>query len=405
MENVFINLGDDFQIGGGDSFTIGEDNLLSESETLVGPQGPPGPAGPKGDPGVPGQDGVSPTITVGTTSTGLPGTEANVVNSGTSSNVVLDFVIPSGVQGSQGIQGEQGLPGEDGEAATITVGSVTTVDYEYPATVNNSGTTSAAILDFNIPRGVPGQDGQDGQDGAPGADGQAATITVGSTTTGNAGTNASVTNSGTSSAAVLDFVIPRGDTGATGPQGPSGADGRDGSNGADGFSPIATVTQDTGSATISITDANGTTTATVYDGATGATGPQGPAGPNSISALYVSAGNNSSNITVSGETEIQTITLSSGTWRICWGMRFSESFSGVRYISCGIKLNNTTEMSQASNISPDIQYGSGRLIVAMSYEKTLTSTTTVKSFIDNTPIGGSGTVSSNSAYLYALKVS
>lgn len=52
--------------------------------------------------------------------------------------------------------------------------------------------------------------------------GDAATISVGTTTTGNAGTNASVTNSGTSSAAVFNFTIPRGDTGATGAQGPAG---------------------------------------------------------------------------------------------------------------------------------------------------------------------------------------
>jgi len=55
-----------------------------------------------------------------------------------------------------------------------------------------------------------------------GARGAAATITVGTTTTGAAGTNASVTNSGTSSAAVFDFTIPRGDTGATGATGAAG---------------------------------------------------------------------------------------------------------------------------------------------------------------------------------------
>jgi hypothetical protein len=46
------------------------------------------------------------------------------------------------------------------------------------------------------------------------ADGAAATISIGAITTGNAGSNATVTNSGTTSAAVLDFTIPRGDAGA-----------------------------------------------------------------------------------------------------------------------------------------------------------------------------------------------
>ena len=55
--------------------------------------------------------------------------------------------------------------------------------------------------------------------------GSAATIAIGSVTTGEPGTPATVTNSGTSSAAVFDFSIPRGekgDTGNTGPQGPNG---------------------------------------------------------------------------------------------------------------------------------------------------------------------------------------
>ena len=42
-------------------------------------------------------------------------------------------------------------------------------------------------------------------------------------TTGAAGSSATVTNSGSSSAATFDFAIPRGDTGATGPQGPAGS--------------------------------------------------------------------------------------------------------------------------------------------------------------------------------------
>ena len=49
--------------------------------------------------------------------------------------------------------------------------------------------------------------------------------------------------------------------------------------GADGVSPIATVTQTSTGATITITDVNGTTSATIKNGATGATGPEGPAGP------------------------------------------------------------------------------------------------------------------------------
>lgn len=49
--------------------------------------------------------------------------------------------------------------------------------------------------------------------GAKGDTGTAASITIGSVTTGAAGSNASVTNSGTASNAVLNFMLPRGKDG------------------------------------------------------------------------------------------------------------------------------------------------------------------------------------------------
>ena len=55
--------------------------------------------------------------------------------------------------------------------------------------------------------------------GGAGATGPAATVTVGTVTTGSAGSSATVTNIGTSGAAVLDFSIPRGDAGAVGANG------------------------------------------------------------------------------------------------------------------------------------------------------------------------------------------
>lgn len=55
--------------------------------------------------------------------------------------------------------------------------------------------------------------GTDGEDGADGTTGTAATIQIGSVTQGDA---PSVTNSGTPGAAVLDFVLPKGETGAQG---------------------------------------------------------------------------------------------------------------------------------------------------------------------------------------------
>ena len=54
-----------------------------------------------------------------------------------------------------------------------------------------------------------------GDTGATGAVGSAGTVTIGTTTTGAAGGNASVTNSGTSSEAVLNFTLPKGASGAS----------------------------------------------------------------------------------------------------------------------------------------------------------------------------------------------
>lgn len=69
----------------------------------VGPEGPVGPQGPKGDIG-PGA-----TVTVGTTTTVDAGTDAAVTNSGSASAAILNFTIP---RGPQGPQGPQGVPGE-----------------------------------------------------------------------------------------------------------------------------------------------------------------------------------------------------------------------------------------------------------------------------------------------------
>ena len=55
--------------------------------------------------------------------------------------------------------------------------------------------------------------GKDGDTGPQGDPGTAATIEIGTTTTGEPGTQASVTNTGTETAAVLNFTIPQGEKG------------------------------------------------------------------------------------------------------------------------------------------------------------------------------------------------
>ena len=67
------------------------------------------------------------------------------------------------IKGATGATGAQGAKGDTGDAATIQVGSVTTVPYGQTANVVNSGTSGAAVFDFTIPQGRPGQETTDMQ--------------------------------------------------------------------------------------------------------------------------------------------------------------------------------------------------------------------------------------------------
>lgn len=89
------------------------------SEIPAGPQGDPGEPGPQGDPGAPG---AAATITVGTTTTGEAGAQASVTNSGTTSAAVLNFTIPKGAKGDKGDKGD---PGSTGPAGTTTFAGLT----------------------------------------------------------------------------------------------------------------------------------------------------------------------------------------------------------------------------------------------------------------------------------------
>ena len=104
--------------------------------SLVGPQGDPGQDGAPGEDGAPGRDGVdgqdgapgvpgadgadglTPTFTVGTVTTGAPGTDAEVAVTG-GPDYELSFTIPRGAQGDPGTGGGGGA---DDEAVAALVG-------------------------------------------------------------------------------------------------------------------------------------------------------------------------------------------------------------------------------------------------------------------------------------------
>ena len=93
------------------------------------------------------------------------------------------------------------IAGPRGIAGTIEVGTVTTGAAGTQAEVTNSGDEHDAVLDFKIPQG---------------ARGIAATVRVGSVEMVATDDPPEVTNSGTATDAVFNFKIPRGPTGATG---------------------------------------------------------------------------------------------------------------------------------------------------------------------------------------------
>lgn len=146
------------------------------------------------------------------------------------STLVGNIKGPQGDTGPSGISGITFKGPYAGGTAYVTndavlyQGSVYITSGASTGTVptNDDGVTTNSPWSMFVAEGAPGATGSTG---ASGSAGSAATVAVHSTTTGNAGTSATVTNVGSSSAASLDFVIPRGDVGATGSAGSAGARG------------------------------------------------------------------------------------------------------------------------------------------------------------------------------------
>jgi hypothetical protein len=200
----------------------------------MGPEGPIGPPGPQGDQGIVGP----PTnLNVSSTTTGEPGTDANVTLGGTPPDQTLAFTIPrgdQGVQGEVGPQGEQGIQGEKGDTGDqgpigetgpigpqgdrgegIRVLGTVATEEELPAAGNIEGDVWITADDFHghiwdgvgwIDLGFPLQ-GPQGPEGEQGPIGN----------TGATGPQGEV-----------------GPTGATGPQGEQGVQGEVGPTGPQG---------------------------------------------------------------------------------------------------------------------------------------------------------------------------
>lgn len=222
-----------------------------------GAQGLTGPQGPQGIQGLPGEDGAQ----------GPQGPRGIQGLTGPAG--------PTGAQGPAGPQGERGPAGADGRSFTVLALYPTLLELQQDHPAGEAGdayavgssaentvyiwdTEEAAWADIGPiqgpqgpagpqgiqgpkgdtgaqgPEGIQGPQGETGAQGPAGPAGTAATIQVGTVSAGEAGSAPVITNSGTASAAVFDFVIPRGETGETGPQGEEGPQGPPGQTGPQG---------------------------------------------------------------------------------------------------------------------------------------------------------------------------
>jgi hypothetical protein len=235
-------------------------------QCATGPTGPTGPTGSVGPQGPPGGASAYTTLTSSFTMPAVNGSAVANVASGTANAFNLGgivYISPIGYLGVTAI---------NTGANQLTLQNLGYSVNQAPGSVATSGTTVTATgpqgpqgpQGASGPTGPQGTAGNTGPTGPTGATGTAATISVGTTSTISPGSNATVTNSGSSSAAVFNFGIPQGITGAQGPAGATGSVGPQGPQGIQG--PQGTA------------------------GAQGATGATGPAGPTAVST---DAGNQS----------------------------------------------------------------------------------------------------------------
>ena len=187
---------------------------------MSGAQGIQGPQGPAGATGQTGPQGVGITSIIKTNTSGLVDTYTITL----SNNSTSTFTVTNGAQGPQGANGATGAtPQITAQVTTLAAGS--------NATVSQTGTAERPVLTFGIPRGNTGEQGVQGiqgEKGDTGATGATPQITV-QVQGLAAGSQPTVSQTGTAENPTITLGIPAGATGAqgqTGPQGPAGANGQ-----------------------------------------------------------------------------------------------------------------------------------------------------------------------------------
>jgi hypothetical protein len=187
-----------------------------------GPQGATGPQGPVGAQGLTGTSG--PAGAVGPT--GLQGVAGQAGAQGIQGAAGATGALgPAGPTGAAGSTGSTGGTGPVGAVGMNFRGAWSNaLNYEVNDAVTYSGSTYLALSPGkNLEPDANTQFwmviAQAGGAGPTGAAGTAASILVGTVTTLAAGSPAAVTNSGTANTAILNFSIPQGAQGAPGTSG------------------------------------------------------------------------------------------------------------------------------------------------------------------------------------------
>ena len=216
------------------TFDSKENDQTAHAATLdielvdAGPAGATGATGPAGATGATGPQGLTgPMGLQGLAgATGLAGPQGPMGPLG-----LTGATGPTGATGATGAAGSAGAPGATGAtgvtgaigAAGMNFRGAWTMGTGYAANdaVTFAGSTYLAAMSNSAsePDLYPQAWtvlAQAGSAGPSGPTGSAATVALGIISTGAPGTQAAVTNSGTASAAILNFTIPQGATGAPG---------------------------------------------------------------------------------------------------------------------------------------------------------------------------------------------
>lgn len=236
-----------------------------------------------GGTGKDGKDGIGIQSVVETTTSTEDG-GVNVVTVTLTNGKRYTFNVRNGSKGSAGVDGNDGAPGAAGRAATISVRNVTSGDIP---SITNVGTATDAVLDFVLARGPQGVQGEAGKDGRSfSINGMYATVAAleAAHPTGQAGEAYFVGTAQDNE--IYYWDVEKDSWQSAGPL--------RGLKGDDGFSPTVIPSVVAGGVRLDITNANGTQSVTILngtdgnDGADGADGADGQDGENGHSVKVTS---------------------------------------------------------------------------------------------------------------------